>query len=211
MQQAIPPHLPSFIQAIAPTVNHYGYLAVAGFIFLEDFGTPFVPGETILISAAVFAGFGRLNIILVILIAFVAALIGDNVGFAIGDFGGRPLVERFGKFVLITPKRLDKAEAFFSRNGGRVVVIARFIDGLRQANGIVAGLSDMRWSVFVIYNAIGAALWVSTWSMVGYFGGSYIETIYKYGLYVSGAAFILLITYIVYRVLHKRRDQLYKH
>jgi membrane protein DedA with SNARE-associated domain len=164
-----------------------------------------VPGETTLIAAAVFAGFGHLNILLVILIAFIAAVIGDNIGFAIGNFGGRPLVERFGKYVFLTPERLDKAEAFFTRNGGKVVVIARFVEGLRQANGIVAGISDMRWPVFLVYNALGAALWVGLWSMAGYFGGSHIQTIYRYGLDVSVAVIALVAAYIVYRVWYKRR------
>jgi membrane protein DedA with SNARE-associated domain len=206
MHQAIPPHLPSFIQAIAPTINHYGYLAVGSLITLEDFGVP-VPGETTLIAAAVFAGFGHLNILLVILIAFVAAVMGDNIGFAIGSFGGRPLVIRFGKYIFLTPERLDKAEAFFNKNGGKVVVVARFIEGLRQANGIIAGISDMSWPTFITFNAIGAALWVGLWSTVGYFGGSYIETIYKYGLYASLIALVILAIYIVYRVWHKQSRQ----
>ena len=206
MLQTLPPHLPGFIQAIAPAVNQYGYLAIGGLVSLEDFGVP-VPGETTLIAAAVFAGLGRLNILLVILIAFVAAVIGDNIGFAIGNFGGRPLVERLGRHVFLTSDRLDKAESFFNRNGGKVVVIARFIEGLRQVNGIVAGISDMRWSVFIAYNALGAALWVGLWSMIGYFGGSYIETIYRYGLYVSIAALILFIAYIVFKIWRKQSRQ----
>ncbi len=106
--------LPGLLAHLAPVLDHYGYLAVGGFVTLEDFGVP-VPGETILIAAAVYAGAGRLNIIVVALIAFLGAVIGDNIGFAVGFFGGRALVLRFGKYVGLTSARLDKAEGFFGR------------------------------------------------------------------------------------------------
>ncbi|HEY9715022.1 MAG TPA: DedA family protein [Chroococcales cyanobacterium] len=205
MVHSLPPDTPSYIQALAPAINHYGYLAVGGLIMLEDFGVP-APGETILIASAVFAGLGDLNIFLVILVALAGAIIGDNIGFAIGDFGGRPLVERFGKYLFLTKKRLDEAEAFFNRNGGRVVIVARFIEGLRQLNGIIAGISEMRWPKFVMFNAIGAALWVGLWSMVGYFGGSHIDTFVKYGLYFTIAAGVAIVGYIIYRVVKRRRQ-----
>lgn len=84
-----PQHIPGFITALDPIVSQYGYLGVGGLITLEDFGVP-VPGETVLIAAAFFAGLGHLNILLVALIAFIGAVIGDNVGFAIGEYGGHP-------------------------------------------------------------------------------------------------------------------------
>src|SRR5881392_765565 len=107
--------LPGFLAHLEPVLLHYGYLAVGGFVLLEDFGVP-VPGETILIAAAVFAGSGQLNIAVVNLVAVVGAIIGDNIGFAVGHFGGRPVVERFGRYVFLTPKRLDHAEAYMNRH-----------------------------------------------------------------------------------------------
>ncbi len=99
-------------------------------------------------------------------------------GFAIGHFGGRPLVERFGRYILLTPERVKKATGFFERHGGKIVIIARFIEGLRQANGIIAGITSMHWArftVFTVFNAIGAALWVALWTSVGYFSGNHIK------------------------------------
>src|SRR5580704_7414456 len=133
------PQLPGVLHDLQPTLNHYGYLAVGGLVLLEDFGVP-VPGETVLILASVYAGAGRLSIWLVALIGFLAAVMGDNIGFAIGHFGGRPLIERYGRYLLITRERLDTATGFFERHGGKIVVVARFIEGLRQANGIIAGV-----------------------------------------------------------------------
>src|SRR5579859_6883406 len=126
---APPQHLPGVLHSLEGPLNHYGYLVIAFFVLLEDFGVP-VPGETVLILGAVYAGTGRLSIVLVALLGFLAAVVGDNIGFAIGHFGGRRLIERFGKYVLLTPERLDKAEAFFERRGASIIIIARFVEGL---------------------------------------------------------------------------------
>jgi membrane protein DedA with SNARE-associated domain len=205
---AMEQHLPGVLHTLEPTLNHYGYLAVAGLVLIEDFGVP-VPGETVLILAAVYAGGGRLNIVLVALLGFAGALLGDNIGFAIGHFGGRPLVERYGRYVFITPARLDKATWFFQRHGGKIIIVARFIEGLRQANGIIAGISGMHWPRFLVFNAIGAALWVIVWTSVGYFAGSNIDTIYnqatRYDRYLAIALVLLLVAYIARRVVRARR------
>ena len=132
--------LPGVFSDVQPLLEQYGYLGVAGMLFLEDFGVP-VPGEIMLIAAAVFAGAGQMNIAVVFLVAVLAAVIGDNIGFVVGHFGGRPLAERFGRYIFLTPQRLDRAETFFNRHGGKVVAVARFIDGLRQINGLLAGIA----------------------------------------------------------------------
>jgi membrane protein DedA with SNARE-associated domain len=192
------PHdLPGYLQAVAPFINNYGYLAVGFLITLEDFGLP-VPGETTLIAAAFFAGAGQLNIVIVFIIALVAAIIGDSIGFMLGHYGGHPLLERYGKYIFLTPKRLRKAEAYFNSHGGRIVIIARFIDGLRQINGLIAGISEMRWSKFIVFNTIGASLWVGLWSSVGYLGGSHIKVFLRFDLYITIVFILAVIAYIVY-------------
>lgn len=200
-------HLPGILHDLEPTLDHHGYLAVAGFLLLEDFGVP-VPGETILILAAVYAGAGRLNVVLVGVIATLAAILGDNIGFTLGHFGGRPLIERFGRYVFLTPERLNKATGFFERHGGKVVIVARFIEGLRQANGWIAGISGMHWLRFPAFNAIGAALWVAVWTSVGYFSGSHINTIYndakRYEVYLAIAVGLLVLAFIARRIWGRR-------
>ena len=171
--------LPQEIQYVAPYLDRYGYLAVFGGILLEDFGVP-TPGETLLIAGAAFAGLsGSLSIWLVALLAFLGAVVGDNIGFAVGRFGGRRLVLKFGRYVLLTEKRLDKAEEFFERHGGKVVLFARFVEGLRQLNGITAGVLGMHWRRFLVFNASGAALWVVFWAIIGYFFGDKLNVIDK--------------------------------
>jgi membrane protein DedA with SNARE-associated domain len=200
--------MPGFLNALSGPLDHYGYLAVFVLVMLEDFGIP-VPGETVLIAAAIYAGHQQLNVVAVGVIAFVAAVIGDNIGFAIGHYGGRALVVRWGRYVFITEERLVKAEYFFNRHGGKIIVVARFIEGLRQANGIIAGISGMRWIRFVAFNALGAALWVGTWVSVGYLAGNHIETIYhyitQYSLYALIALVLVLAALIVRYVLGRRR------
>ncbi len=156
-----PPPLPGFLNALASPLQHYGIWAIGLLILLEDFGVP-APGETVLIAGAIYAGAGRLNVVAVGVVGFVAAVIGDNIGFAIGHFGGRALALRWGRYVFLTEERLNKAELFFHRHGGKVIVIARFVEGLRQANGIMAGIAGMHWRRFLAFNALGAALWVGT-------------------------------------------------
>src|SRR5262249_11928578 len=160
--------LPGVFSEVQPLLERYGYLGVGGMLFLEDFGVP-VPGEIMLIAAAVFAGAGEMNIAVVFLVAVLAAVIGDNIGFGVAHCRGRPLAERFGRYVFLTPQRLDRAETFFNRHGGKVVAAARFIDGLRQINGLIAGIAGMHWLKFLAYNALGAVLWVGTWCALGYF------------------------------------------
>jgi membrane protein DedA with SNARE-associated domain len=203
-----PPHLPGFLNSLAGPLDHFGYWAVLLFVMIEDFGVP-VPGETILIAASVYAGVGRLNVIMVGVIGFVAAVIGDNIGFAIGHYGGRALVLRWGRHVRLTQERLDKAEAFFNRHGAWIITIARFIEVLRQANGIVAGTTGMRWRRFLVFNALGAALWVGTWVSLGYLAGTHIEAIYHditgYSYYVLIALALVVAAYIARHIMRRRR------
>ncbi len=203
-----PPPLLGFLNALASPLQHYGLWAVGLLIMVEDFGVP-APGETVLIAGAIYAGAGRLNIAAVGVVGFIAAVIGDNIGFAIGHFGGRALALRWGRHVFLTGERLSKAEIFFHRHGGKVIVIARFVEGLRQANGIIAGIAGMRWLRFLAFNALGAALWVGTWVSLGYLAGKHIATIYnyitQYSYYALIAAAVLLVAYIAWRLLRRHR------
>jgi membrane protein DedA with SNARE-associated domain len=204
---AVAGHLPGVLRHLEPFLDSYGYLAVAGFVMLEDFGVP-VPGETILVLGAVYAGAGRLSLPLVAVLGFVAAVVGDNIGFAIGHVGGRRLAERYGRYVLLTPARLDRATELFARHGGKIITVARFIEGLRQANGIIAGTVGVPWRRFLLYNAIGAALWVAVWTAVGYFSGSHIDTIYtyatRYDAYLAIAVAVGVLAYVAWRVRGSR-------
>jgi membrane protein DedA with SNARE-associated domain len=205
-----PPKLPGFLNALSSPLQHFGLWAVIFLVFVEDFGIP-VPGETILIAGAVYAGSGGLNIVAVGVAGFVAAVVGDNVGYLIGRYGGRALVARWGKYVWLTEERLAMAESFFERHGGKIIVVARFIEGLRQANGLIAGITKMRWLKFAFFNMIGAALWVGCWVSIGYFAGRHITTIYdyvtRYTVYAVIVIVIALVAWIIVRLRRKRREK----
>ncbi|MEV6979766.1 DedA family protein [Sphaerisporangium sp. NPDC051017] len=202
-----PPPLPGPLADLAPLLDRYGYLAVGALVFLEDFGIP-VPGETVLIAASVYAGVGRLDIVAVAAVAFLAAVLGDNLGYLIGRTGGRALVTRYGRYVFLTPERFQAAEAFFERRGAPIIVVARFIDGLRQVNGLVAGTTGMPWHRFLLYNVIGAVLWAGTWAGIGYAAGFHITAIYRefsqYQTYFLIAIGVVVVALIARHLLRRR-------
>lgn len=199
------PQLPGFLNSLAPYLTHYGYLAVALIVTVESFGPP-LPGETIIIAASIYAGAGTLNIWAVLAVAFASAVVGDNIGFLIGRKGGRELIDRWGKYFGATPERFAKAEDFFTRNGRWIVVVSRFIEGLRQLNGIIAGTTGMPWRVFATFQVIGAAIWVGLWVTLGYKAGSHITTIYdavaKVGYGLVGVVVVLIVVMVI---RHRRR------
>jgi membrane protein DedA with SNARE-associated domain len=168
--------LPQFLSGLAPALSRYGYLALFGMVGIESFGIP-APGQSILIAASIYCASGRLNLALVAAVAFVAATTGDNAGFAIGRFGGRQVIARYGRYVFLTEPRLERAAAMLSRRGTPLLVLARFLDGLRQLNGVVAGTTGMSWRTFAACNALGAALWVAIWTTVGHFAGGHLGAV----------------------------------
>jgi membrane protein DedA with SNARE-associated domain len=202
--------LPGFLNSVAGPVEHYGYWAIALLLLLENIGIPVIPGELAMITGAIFAGTGRagLNVVGVGVVAVTAAIIGAEIGYLVGRFAGRELILHYGKYVFIKPHHLERAEAIVDRYGGIVVVIARFIVGLREANGIIAGISQMRVLTFTFFNVIGACAWVATWVTLGYVAGDHIDTIYRdvnrYALYLLLALAVALVSYIGWRLVRRR-------
>jgi len=205
------PALPGFLNSLAGPLDHYGIWAIALLLLLENIGVPVIPGELAMITGAIFAGTGRagLNVVEVGVVSVAASIVGAEIGYLIGRYAGRELVLHYGKWVLIKPHHLDRAEAIVSRYGGIVVVIARFIVGLREANGIIAGLTQMRWLTFAWFNVLGACAWVATWVSIGYVAGDAIGAIYRnvnrFGLYGLLVLAVLLAGYIIHRVTRRRR------
>lgn len=185
-----------FFAEVGRYVEQYGYAAVAIGILLEDFGLP-TPGETMLVSAAIMASTGSLNIYLLLLLAWIGAVVGDNIGYAIGKYGGHHLMVRYGSRVGITHERLEHVESFFEHYGGWVIVFARFVVILRQFNGIVAGTLGMHWLHFLSLNALGAALWVGFWGVLAFWLGKgikvYVEELHALMPVLAAVAVVLLV------------------
>ncbi|MGB9178759.1 MAG: DedA family protein, partial [Pyrinomonadaceae bacterium] len=162
-----------------------------------------VPGETILLAAGFFAAGGNFKLPLVMLVAATGAVVGDNIGFAIGHHYGRGILVRFGRFVFLKPRRIVKMSRFFKRHGDKTILVARFITGLRVFAAIFAGASHMRWRVFLVYNVAGAILWAVVISSVGYLFGNSWPILEKWvgrsGLFMLLAAIIIGV--VIYHVL----------
>jgi membrane protein DedA with SNARE-associated domain len=145
----------------------YGYAVLFVGVLLENAGLP-VPGETTLLAGAALAQFGRLSLPWVIACAAAGAILGDNIGFAIGRKGGRRLAERHGSKIGLTPARLRQFDRFFHKYGAATVFIARFVTGLRVFCAVLAGGSELRWRTFLLFNAAGAIVWSATIAALGY-------------------------------------------
>lgn len=161
---------------IEPYLREYGVWAVFGVVFFEAFGAP-LPGESLVIASALLAAKGDMDIGPLLGAVWLAAVMGDNVGYAIGRLGGRRLVLRYGARLGMTEPRLARVEAFFRRFGGEIVLVARFIVVLRQLNGITAGTVAMPWPKFLLYNALGAALWAAVWGYGTYTLGHHMTAV----------------------------------
>jgi len=159
------------VTTLSAYLEHYGYWVFLLGIFLESFGFP-APGETLLVVGGILAAQGHFNLSLLMFLGFISAVLGDNVGYAIGFFGGRKLCIKHGGYFFLNEVRLRKLEIFFEKYGSEIVIVARFIGGLRQFNGIIAGIGKMRWRKFLFYNIIGAALWVISWLEMAYLVGN---------------------------------------
>jgi membrane protein DedA with SNARE-associated domain len=198
-----------FFGEVARYVGDYGYVAVALGILLEDFGLP-TPGETLLITGSIAASSGTLNIYLLLVLAWIAAVVGDNIGFLIGHYGGHHLMLRYGHRIGITQQRFEQVEAFFERYGGWVIVFARFVVVLRQFNGIVAGTLGMHWLHFTFLNAIGAALWVAFWGILSYWLGKgvlvYVRELHEVAPLLFAGIVIAILAAAAYLWRHYRRN-----
>jgi membrane protein DedA with SNARE-associated domain len=151
---------------------HHGYLTVGVALLLENAGLP-VPGETILLLASFLAySEHRLSLPLIILTGIIAATLGDNIGFTIGHYGGRPLLMRYQHWFRISDNVVARGEGLMKSYGPPIIFVARFIFGLRVVAGPLAGVLGMHWAQFALYNFLGAALWVTVIASAGYFFGS---------------------------------------
>lgn len=153
----------------------HGYLTVAAALLLENAGLP-VPGETILLFASFLAySEHQLSLPFIILVGVIAATIGDNIGFAVGHYGGRPLLVRYQHLFRISDEVLARGEQLMGKHGPPIIFVARFIFGLRVVAGPLAGVLGMHWAPFALYNFLGAALWVTVIASAGYLLGSQWE------------------------------------
>ncbi|HZS44101.1 MAG TPA: DedA family protein [Blastocatellia bacterium] len=185
--------------------SRYGYWVVFFGVMLENAGVP-IPGETILLAAGFFAYLGHFNTAIVMVVAALGAMVGDNTGYVVGRKLGRAALERYGRRIGLTSALLSRFDRFFARNGNRTILFARFITGLRVFAALLAGAAKMEWRHFLFYNTAGAVIWAIVITLVGYFFGKSWDLLEKW---VRGAGLIALIVVVIALIImaiRKRRQ-----
>ncbi len=162
---------------IADLIASYGYLAIFAIITLESAGVP-MPGETALISAAVYAGStGQLNIGLIVLAAASAAILGDNLGYWAGRRWGMPLLLRYGHLIALDHGRLKLGQYLFREHGGKIVFFGRFTAMLRAYAAVLAGVNRLDARRFMLFNGLGGVIWAAAMGLGSYLCGRSIEKV----------------------------------
>ncbi len=186
---------------VQPLLTRYGYGAVTVAILVEGMGIP-APGQTLLIASALEAAGGRMHIAWILMLATLAAFIGNSIGYAIGRWGGHAVLRKLNVYL----ERQGRLEDLFRRRGGIVVLLARFVDGLRQMNGIAAGILRMPWWAFAAYNVAGAILWTFAWGLGAYYLERDIHMLaglfqrhHRILYMLASAALLLLVIYLLRR------------
>jgi membrane protein DedA with SNARE-associated domain len=196
-------HLPSI--DIAALIAVYGYWAVFAMIGLESMGVP-LPGETTLIAAAAYAGATHhLSIELVVLAAIAGAVIGDNIGYTVGNVGGYRLLLRYGKYIRIGEARIKLGHYIFAKYGGSVVFFGRFVSVLRAYAALLAGITHMPWRRFFFFNAAGGTTWALIYGVGAYLLGDQLERLARPAQIAF--AVIAVIAIVIGLVLLRRSEQ----
>jgi membrane protein DedA with SNARE-associated domain len=188
-------------------IAQYGYLAVFAVISLESLGIP-LPGETTLITAALYAGAThRLNIAGVIGAAIAGAILGDNFGYLIGHWGGYRLLVRYGRYIRLDQAKVKVARYLFRRFGGRVVFFGRFVSILRAYAAFLAGTTRMPWRRFLAFNAAGGIVWATLYGAAAYLFGRAVERASR-PIAISFAAIAIVAIVIAVIVIRQQENRL---
>ncbi len=192
---------------LTQAIETFGYLLVFFAIAVESMGIPF-PGETALIAAAIYAGTGHgLNITLVIAAAGAGAIGGDNLGYSIGRYGGYPLVRKLLRVLHLKETSLAMTQRYFEEHGSKTVFIGRFFAILRCWAAFLAGVNQMSWRTFLVWNALGGIVWATIYGTLGYLLGNNLPLLGRVlgalgilgGIVVVVALAVLIITWVVRR------------
>jgi len=191
----------------------YGYLAVFVFVGVESIGVP-VPGETMLVTAAIYAGTtGRLSIFWVIVASSAGAIVGDNIGYGIGRTGGYRLVKRYGRYIGLEENRLRLGQYLFDKHGSKVVFFGRFVSVLRIFAAFLAGVNRMHWRKFLIFNAAGGIVWSTLYGTAAFLLGKQLLQLsgrVDFALAIVGVAVIIAVIVFLRRNearLQRQADQ----
>jgi len=189
-------------------VSHWGLWVVFGVVFLESAGLPFVPGETVLIAAAVLASQGHGSIVATIAATVAAAFLGAATGYAIGRWRGRELLSLWPRFERASRQGIERSEAFFHRHGSKAVFLGRFVPILRATLGWMAGVSRMPLLRFLAWDLAGALAWGLLIGLAAYYlGAAVVKAVERDAAIGAGIIAALVVVYAVFHYLRRRFEQ----
>ncbi|HEY4735744.1 MAG TPA: DedA family protein [Gemmatimonadaceae bacterium] len=194
----------SFAHHLTSLLEANTYPVLLALVLLESLGVP-LPGEIALVTAAAYASLGHISIYVVIALAAIGAIVGGVLGYWIGIKGGLPLVAHYGGYIGVRKSHIDKAHAFFEKNGAKTILFGRFIALLRTWAALVAGAACMSFPTFVIFNTIGSIVWAVVFGWLGYYFGHDLPLLESYISRVSLFLLIALAIAIPAFIVWKRR------
>jgi membrane-associated protein len=202
--------MPPALDWLADLYASYGYPVLFLIVFLENAGLP-VPGETAVLSAGFLAspvGQGRFHLGWVIVVAFLAAVLGDNFGYWVGRRVARPRLQRGRALLFLTPQRLARAETYFHRYGLATIFVARFVTGLRVIAAPAAGASGMPWPRFLSAQVAGAVAWSTSMGLIGfYFGHAWQQLEHWMGVGAWALLGTLLVVFVIWKLVQWHRHR----
>lgn len=204
---ARPPLIGENMQLVLHLIATYGYLVVMLVVMAESAGLP-VPGETSLLVAGALAATGRLALPGVIIAAALGAILGDTAGYWVGRTSGLRLLRRYGRFIRFDERKLAQAETFFERHGEKTVFLGRFVPVGRIFSAVLAGVSQMRYSRFLFWNAAGGIVWATLMGTLGYLFGRQLPVIERLVSQFGIGLLIALVIFFAARFAWKRRAQI---
>jgi membrane-associated protein len=197
-------HIDKHLGEIIKNYGTFTYLILFFIIFAETgfVFTPFLPGDSLLFAAGVFASLGSLNILVLLLILILAAILGDTLNYWIGHFFGEKIVRN--PKIPIKKDHIEKTNRFFEKHGGKTIILARFVPIVRTFAPFVAGAGQMSYGKFIFYNIIGGILWVSIFTLAGFFFGNIPLVKKNFSLVVIVIILISLVPMIIEVVKNKK-------
>ena len=202
--------LESFAHWIQDVVRTAGYPGVFLFILLESTLVP-IPSEIVMPFAGFMASQGEFSLPVILLINSTAALIGSGLCYWIGVVGGKPFLERYGKYFLVRKHDIEKTEAFFAKHGNKTILIGRFVPVIRHVISVPAGIARMPLRGFFLQTFLGSTIWGGTLIILGYYVGanweSFAKTLKRVDLLIGGILVLAIVALGIRFVVRRRRER----
>ncbi len=198
-------HIDVHLGQIISTYGVATYAILFAIIFMETglVFTPFLPGDSLLFAAGAFAAIGSLNISLLLFLLFIAAALGDTANYWIGHFFGKRIVAH--PAIPINEEHIKQTQDFYKKHGGKTIILARFIPIIRTFAPFVAGIGSMSYTHFILYNVVGAALWVGIATLAGYFFGNIPFVQKNFSLVIIGVVLVSILPIVAEVVMRKMK------